>query len=349
MNENPLPLGKLPPRLLARLLAGAAADDPSVIVGPGIGMDCAVVAHGDEYLVLKSDPITFASDALGEYLVQVNVNDLATTGAVPRWMLVTLLLPEGVTTPARARALMDEIQRAARALGIAVVGGHTEITHGLDRPVAVGALIGTVPREGLITPRGARPGDRILLTKGVPIEGTAILAREFPDALRGVLSQAELERARGYLHNPGISVLQDARIALEAGRVTAMHDPTEGGLAGALWELAEASGRRLRVAPARVPVPPLAARVCAVFGIDPLRTIASGALLLTVHREDAAAVRAALARAGLPCADIGEVLEGPAEVCTEGGDETAATLPWPERDDIARVFEAAGQAHQRRS
>lgn len=347
MNEKPLPLGKLPPQLLARLLARAPLDDPSVIIGPGIGMDCAVVEHGDEYLVLKSDPITFVSDALGEYLVQVNANDLATTGAVPRWLLVTLLLPEGATTPARAQALMDEIHDAARALGIAVVGGHTEITHGLNRPVAVGALIGTVPREGLITPRGARPGDRILLTKGVPIEGTAILAREFPEALRGVLSEAELERARGFLREPGIGVLRDARIALEAGRVTAMHDPTEGGLAGALWELAEASGRRLSVAPARVPVPALAARICAVFGIDPLQTIASGALLLTVRREDTAAVIAALERAGLPCADIGEVLEGPAGVYVEGEAPNAA-LPWPERDGIARLFEGAGAAYQPR-
>ncbi len=149
-------------------------------------------------------------------------------------------------------------------------GGHTEITAGLERPILVGTLIGEVERERLITPRGASPGDRILLTKGVPIEATAILAREFPERLNGVLNPDELQQARDFLHDPGISVLREARLAVQAGRVTAMHDPTEGGVACALWELAEASDRSLVVDPATIPVPALAARVCQAFGLDPL-------------------------------------------------------------------------------
>jgi len=159
--------------------------------------------------------------------------------------------------------------------GVTVIGGHTEITAKLDRPILVGTLIGEVDRERLVTPQGAREGDRILLTKGVPIEATAILAREFPDRARRVLSAADLRQARAFLYDPGISVLREARIAQQAGQVTAMHDPTEGGLATALWELAESSGRALTIDRRAVPIPPLAARVCQAFGLDPLNAIAS--------------------------------------------------------------------------
>jgi len=335
--ENILAVGKVPASLLERLLARAPVDDPSVLLGPGIGLDCAVVDAGRNLLVFKSDPITFATDELGSYLVRINANDIATTGAEPRWLLSTLLLPEGRTTPEMVEGIMGQIYAACRELNISVIGGHSEITYGLDRPIIVGSLIGEVPRNELITPKGARPGDRLLLTKGVPIEATAILAREFPERLSHELVPEELEQARNYLSDPGLGVLRDARIAVAAGRVTAMHDPTEGGLSTALWELARASGRSLEIDPGKVPVPTLAARVCGVFGLDPLAAIASGALLLTVAAEDADRVRHALEEADIVCADLGVVAEGPAgvwQVTTAGRDE----LPCPAGDEIARVF-----------
>jgi len=192
-----LPVGKLPPEMLARLLVAAPLDDPRVLVGPGVGLDCAVIDLDEQLLVCKSDPVTFATDQLGDYLVQVNANDLATTGATPSWLLVTLLLPENVADEAMAERLMGQIGKACRELDIALVGGHTEITYGLDRPVAVGALLGLVERGHLVTPRGARPGDRLLLTKSVPIETTAILARERSAQLRDVLTNADIAKARG--------------------------------------------------------------------------------------------------------------------------------------------------------
>ncbi len=337
MHRDSLPVGKLPADLLARLLARAPVDDPRIVVGPGIGLDCAVVDADGDLLVLKADPITFVTQDMGRYLVLVNANDIATTGAEPRWLLVTLLLPEGGAPPHLAERIMFEIYSACRALDIAVVGGHTEITHGLSAPIAVGALIGVVERERLITPRGARPGDRILLTKGVPIEGTSILAREFPQRLRGVLTDAEVERARDFLLDPGISVVRDARVATGAGEVTAMHDPTEGGLAAALWELAEASGRTLYVDLDAVAVPPLSARICRVFGIDPLATIASGALLLTAPARDSDTIRHALVDASIPCCEIGEVREGPASVLHRRG-SAWQRLAWPARDGLAQVM-----------
>ena len=336
----PLPLGKLPPDLLSSLLQGAPILDPRVLMGPGIGLDCAVVDLGERMLVIKSDPITFASDAIGWYAVQVNANDIATTGAEPRWFLGTLLLPEGGATPQMAQEIGDQLFSACRALGISAVGGHTEVTYGIDRPILAGTLIGEVERGKLVTPRGAKPGDRLLLTKGVPIEATAILARELPGRLGGHLTQPELEEAARYLFEPGISVLREARAACKAGRVTAMHDPTEAGLAGALWELAEACGHSLVFDPASVQVPGLSRRICAVFGLDPLATIASGALLLAVEATDAQAIIEAVRTEGIPCSLIGTVEQGQPQVWQETGAlHERSLLQRPLRDEITRAFE----------
>jgi hydrogenase maturation factor len=322
----PLPVGKLPQDLLAAILARAPVSDPRVILGPGIGLDCAVIDNGEHLTVYKSDPITFATDHIGYYLVQVNANDIATTGARPLWLLVTLLLPERRATPELAGTIMAQVHAACRDLGVSVIGGHTEITAGLDRPIAIGAMIGEVARDRLITPRGAGAGDRVLLTKGVPIEATAILARERSDRLRGVLTQSEIAEAQNYLYRPGIGVTLDARLAIGAGRVTAMHDPTEGGIVTALWELAEASQRTLQVDPGAIPVPPLAGRVCAAFGIDPLCSIASGSLLITAPAADAPAISGALQRQSIGCAEIGVVVDGPGLVQRS---TPAGFVAWP--------------------
>ncbi|MCC6191002.1 MAG: AIR synthase family protein [Anaerolineales bacterium] len=338
MGAEALPVGKLPLELLARLLARAPVTDPRVRLGPGVGLDCAVLDLGERLLVLKSDPITFATGEIGWYLVQVNANDLATTGATPRWLLLTMLLPDGQTRPADVEAWAEQVFAACREQGISVIGGHTEVTYGLARPVLVGTLIGEVERGRLVTPAGAQPGDRLLLTKGVPIEGTALLAREFASRLAAVLSPAEVAQAQAYLIEPGLSVVADARIASAAGRVTAMHDPTEGGLAGALWELAEACGHSLCVALERVPVPPLAARVCGALGLNPLATIASGALLLTAPPAEDAAIERALLASGIPCATIGWVEAGPAAVWQAEAGRRGAAYPRPARDEVARLY-----------
>jgi hydrogenase maturation factor len=247
-----------------------------------------------------------------------------------------MLLPEHQTTPQLVEAIGEQVFDACRRQGISVIGGHTEITHGLERPLLCGTLIGEVARDRLVTPRGMQPGDHVLLTKGVPIEGAAILAREFPERLGKALQVAELATAQNYLHEPGISVLKDAQIALKAGTVTAMHDPTEGGLATALWEMAEAGERTLLVERTAVPIPALAKRICEAFDLDPLATIASGALLLTVPPEDATAIRRALVHEGIDCAVIGRVAEGPASVKEKS--EDGRPWPRPDQDAIGQVY-----------
>ena len=331
-------VGKLPADVLGRLLARAPVLDERVVLGPGIGLDCAVLDLGERLLVFKSDPITFATQDIGWYAVQVNANDIATTGATPRWFLATALMPEGRTTENLLTSISEQLFSACRELGISVIGGHTEITHGLERPILVGTLVGEVARGGLVTPRGACPGDKILLTKGVPVEATAILANEFPARLRPELSEAEIAEAAAFLYHPGISIVKDARIALTAGKVTAMHDPTEGGLAAALWELADACGHCLVVQPENIRVPRLAARICHIFGLDPLATIASGALLLTCAAQDARAICQALQAEGIPASVIGQVEDGPAAVW-QTIHAVRHVFPRPECDEIGKVYQ----------
>jgi len=333
-----LPLGKLHPDLLTQILRQVPINDPRVILGPGIGLDCAVVRLRDTCLIFKSDPITFATDEIGWYAVQVNANDIATTGATPRWFLVTALLPDGKITVEGVDEISQQVFEACRSLEISVIGGHTEITYGLDHPIIAGTMIGEVSCDGLITPKGASPGDQILLTKGVPIEGTAILAREFPAILKDVCTTEEIQAASDYLYNPGISVVRDAQLAIQAGKVTAMHDPTEGGVAGALWELAEACGHILVIDPQAIIIPPLSRKICQTFKINPLETIASGALLLTTPPKDAPVICRALQDQGITCVEIGTVEKGSPQVLQSTTQELMP-LNRPERDEIARVFE----------
>lgn len=334
-----LPLGKLPAPLLEQLLKKVPINDPRVLLGPGIGLDCAVIDIGCSLLVFKSDPITFATDEIGWYCVQVCANDIATTGANPRWMLTTLLLPEGAATEIQVTEITNQIYRACQSMKISLVGGHTEIAHGVDHPILVGTMIGEVEHAHLITPQGATPGDIILLTKGVPIEAAAILAREFPAVLKTTLTPEELLKAADYLYHPGIGITRDACIARSAGKVTAMHDPTEGGLAAALWELAQASSTTFTIHRQAIPIPDLAQRICSHLSLDPLASIASGALLMTVSPGDANAICGKLKAEGIVCSEIGTVSNGSVGVWEELESGARIPLPRPERDEIARFFE----------
>ncbi len=333
-----LSTGKLPSPLLGELLAEIPQPDKRVIVGPGVGIDCAVLEFGDRCLVIKSDPITFATDQIGRYAVHVNANDIATTGANPKWFVSTILLPEGKATFDWVREINRQICDAAEDLGITVIGGHTEITHGLNRPVLSGTMIGEVERERLVTPDGIQVGDEILLTKGIPIEATAILAKELGSRLNTSLNANELEQAARFLHDPGISVVADARLAISAGRVSAMHDPTEGGLIGALWELAEAGRCGLCLDRDSVPIFDLSVRICRALEVDPLAAIASGALLVTAPATDSELIRRAFRQSQITCEKIGQVEEGPASVFERTGGRRRIIDP-PDRDEIARLFD----------
>jgi hydrogenase expression/formation protein HypE len=336
-----LPVGKLRAEMLQALLEKAPVRDPRVLVGPRIGEDAAVIDLGPRCLVATTDPITFATDEAAWYAVQVNVNDLVVRGARPRWFLVTLLLPESATTPALVERLFRELGEACDEAEVALVGGHTEVTHGLDRPVVVGTMLGEVERDKLVTTGGAQVGDAVVMTKGVPLEGACLLAREREAALlaRGVRATT-IRRAKGFLRTPGISVRPEAEIACELAPVHAMHDATEGGLATALHELAQASGVGLRIDRDRIVILPEGAEICGALGLDPLGTLASGALLLTLAPADAAVVLHALAREGIDCHFIGQVVPADRGVTLVAG-AAAGPLPAFPQDEVARLFRGA--------
>ena len=334
-----LRLGKPPLEVLERLFRLVEIRDPRVLVGPRVGEDAAVVDIGDRYLVAKVDPITFVAEEIGWYAVHINANDLAVRGARPCWFLMTLLLPEGRADEKMLEGIFAQVQDACRAIGATLVGGHTEVTQGLDRPILAGAMLGEVEKDRLVTTAGARPGDAVLLTKGIAVEGTSILARERDLLLaeRGVTPEVRA-RARDFLHRPGISVLPDARIALEAASVHAMHDPTEGGLATGLLELALAAGVGLRIERSALPILPECRALCEALGLDPLGVIASGALLLTCPAGEAERLVAAWRTAGIPGWIIGAVTR-PEEGLRLVSDTGEVPLPRFARDEVARLFE----------
>ncbi len=336
-----LPAGKLPPDVLQALLDKHATRDPRVVVGPRVGEDAAVIDLGDRYLLATADPITFATDEIGWYALHVNANDIAVRGARPRWFLATLLLPAGSTTDESAAALFAQLAEACETLEVALVGGHTEVTPAVDRPVIAGTMLGEVARDRLVTTAGARVGDAVVMTKGVPLEGAAILAREKEaEALARGVPPALIRRAKALLRAPGLSVLPEAEIACELATVHAMHDPTEGGIATALHELAAAAGVGVRIDRDRITVLPEGRALCEAFGLDPLGTLASGALLLALAPGDAGVVIHALAREAIDCHYIGQVVPA-----AQGVTLTDGTRQWPlpvfARDEIARLFEEA--------
>jgi hydrogenase maturation factor len=331
-----LPVGKLRGDFLAGLFQKHVTLDERVVLGPRVGEDAAVLDLGDRYLVATTDPITFVTEDLGWYALVVNANDLAVRGAAPRWFLATCLLPEGQTTEASVEELFGQLGAACRELGVSLVGGHTEVTHGLDRPLVIGTMLGEVAKDRLVTTGGARPGDALLLTKGVPLEGTSIIARLRATELRARgYEDAWLERARGYLAR--LSVVPEALLAADLAPVHAMHDPTEGGLATALWELADAAGVGLAIEAARIPILPEGRRLCAEFGLDPLGTIASGALLIALAPADAGVVLHAFAREQIDCAFIGRVVPREAGVTLATGRQVRPLPQFPQ-DEITRLF-----------
>ncbi len=305
----PLPSGKLPPALLSCLLKQLPTAHPRLLLGPGVGEDAAVIDFpADRLLVAKSDPITFATDAIGYYAVNVCANDLAVTGATPLFYLPTLLLPAHASSEASIHAIFEQIAQACNALGIVVAGGHTEVTAAVNQPVIAGTLLGTVERNAHISSSGCRPGDQLLLAGDLPIEGATIIAREKRAALLALgWDPAELDRAAAYLYHPGISVVQPALAAAGAGLVTAMHDPTEGGVATGIWEMAQAAAAGVTVDLDAISVDPLAEKLCRAFGLDPLGTIASGALLATAHPDDVPRLLQLWAGSGWPGRVIGEI------------------------------------------
>jgi hydrogenase expression/formation protein HypE len=333
MAEEGLRTGKLPPQLLRGLVLGRlGAARPETMVRAGLGIDAAALAiDADWACVLTTDPITTAFSGAGRLGVHVVCNDLAAMGAEPVGVLATLLFPSGVTA-SRIAELTAEIDQTARELNVEVLGGHTEIAPGLTAPLVVMTGVGRARRDRVLTAAGARAGNALVLTKAAALEGTHILAVDLRARLEGRVPETLLREAQAY--GGELSVVPEARLAVELG-ATAMHDPTEGGIVGAAWEMAEASGTGFRIDVDRVAVRDATRAICAALGVDPLRLIASGALLIACR--DGAAMARGLANGGIVATVIGEVTQAGRQLLHPDGKlETIDNL---DRDELYRVLE----------
>ena len=304
-----LPHGKVPVKVLREVVfKHLGVKDSDVILGPSLGEDGSVVRVGDKVLISAMDPITGAVKRIGWLAVNINANDVATFGVRPRFFSSCILLPEG-STEETVRVICTQIDSAAMRLGISIIGGHSEVTPGLRQPIVVGHSIGVTEPGRYVTSGGSGEGDLLILTKGAGIEGTAILAVDRYEDLRSKLDEETLTSAMKFYER--ISVVEDAVTAFEAGGVTAMHDPTEGGVAGGIHEMADAAKLGFEIFEDRIPIHQETLEVCRFFNIDPLQLISSGALLISVRPECADEVVDELSSHGIRASVIGRFLGDP--------------------------------------
>ena len=323
--------GKLSHNVLAKLLSRLAeVKKRAVIVGPRLGEDAAVVRLGGRLLVIATDPVTFATDRVGWYAVQINANDVATMGAEPAWFQACILVPAGKRV--QVDRIFADIDTACTELEVAVTGGHTEVTADIRHPIVVGTMFGVADRSRPVVSSGLRSGNDIVMTGFAAIEATAILARDFVDRIQGKVPRRLLARSKSFLFDPGISVVRQALLAADWG-ATAMHDPTEGGIITGLWELAQASGKRLVVDKSMIPVREETLLLCRFFGIDPLRAIASGSLLIGIPPSKTYSLLKKMAQNHIAATRIGECVAGPPEVSDVSGKQLKPRT----RDEIARI------------
>ena len=332
--------GKLNIDILKRILERNTVLDPRVVVGPKIGEDAAVIDPGKRvgyYWVVTSDPITFTSEEIGYYGVVVNLNDIATMGAIPKWFLATLLFPEGSPLTIIEK-VFRQIHDACRRFKISFIGGHTEVTPGIEKIILSGHMIGEVKKNELVTTGGARAGDLLLLIKGICIEGTSIVAREKEaELLRKGVSPYLIRKAKRFIFDPGIDVLRAARIACEAAPVHSMHDPTEGGLINGVIEMAWASEKEIEVDLEKVLIYKESQILCQEFGLNPLGVTASGALLLALSPSDLFSVQKAFRKKSIPFQVIGKFRKGSARVLRIDQKRRKEIKPLP-RDEILKIY-----------
>jgi hydrogenase maturation factor len=331
-HRSSIPVGKLPQKRLSELLDRLGPLPPEVRLGPAIGEDAAVIEVPQGVLVAASDPVTLTSADVGGLAVVVNANDVAVCGARPRWFLATVLLPPGTGSGA-VEEIFDGMTQALDGVGARLVGGHTEITTAVAAPVVVGQMLGLIEGGTHIAGSDLGAGDFIAQIGPAPVEGGAVLAAEAPE-LAG-LDPTLIERARAGSQSPGLSIVEQALLAADLG-ARSLHDPTEGGLAGGLHEMAHAAGVKLCVDRGAVIWFEPALEICHALGADPWATLASGTLLAAFTPADAEAALAELASRGYEASIIGQAEPGSGVVGEDGG-----PIALPDRDEVARILSTA--------
>ncbi len=328
-----LKIGKVPEAVLKRsIIKQIKTKRDEILIGAGVGEDCAAIELADdEIFVTSTDPITGTSHDIGALSVHVTANDIASSGAEVIGVMLSVLLPEG-TEEEELKAIMRQVEEVCAKLNIQTVGGHTEVTSVVNQPVITTTGIGKVKRDRLVTTSGAKAGDDVVVTKWIGLEGTSIIAKEREMVLGKRFSPGFLETAKGFADM--ISVVEDAKIATKIG-VSAMHDVTEGGIFGALWEIAEGSKKGLEINLLDIPVRQETIEICEEFSINPYGLISSGSMLITT--PNGTDVVRALLKAGINAAVIGKVTEGNDRILLNG-DEKRFLEP-PKSDELYKIYE----------
>lgn len=341
-NSKIFPIGKLKHNFLHKMIKEYISDlevhDKRIIVGSKIGEDAAVIDMGDKYLVAKTDPITFATDEIGYYVVNVNVNDVVCTGAKPKWFQSTILLPESTTEQLIAN-IFKKIHDTCMSMGITVIGGHTEVTSGLKRPIVIGSLLGEVEKNEFVSPDGAEPGDALVLTKGVFIEGTSIIAREKEkELIEKGLDPDFIDKCKKYLYDPGMSVYKEALLANQNFRIKKFHDPTEGGLATGIVEMAIASNVGVLIDLEKIEILPEPNKLSKIFNLNPLGTISSGSLLIAIDDVHSIDLIELLLKNNIKAEKIGYFTLKERGMLVKERDGLIKTLNYSETDEITKIF-----------
>lgn len=325
-------IGKIPESTLKKvILEQLGTKREEVLIGPGIGEDCAALKLKEgEVFVLSTDPITGAAEEAGRLAVHVTANDLISSGAEPVGLMLTVLLPPE-TKEKELRQLSSEVQEECVKLGIAVIGGHTEVTDAVRKPLISVTGVGKVKEDQLLSTKGARPGQDIVVTKYIGLEGTGIIAREQEDLLGKRFSAEFLDEAKACLEY--VSVVPEGKIA--QAYASAMHDITEGGIYGALWEVAQASGVGLEVTIEDIPVKQHTVELCEFFDLNPYQLISSGSMLITTDHGNAL-VRE-LEQEGIKASVIGRTTDSKDKIIYRDG--KAASLEAPKQDELYKIGE----------
>ncbi|MDA4120352.1 MAG: AIR synthase-related protein [Thaumarchaeota archaeon] len=289
-DQKPLGVGKLPIHVLREKVLGMTGKvSKDLVTPPKAGLDFAAIRVGRRFMVVSADPITGVASQIGEYAIKVSANDVATSGNRPQFAESVVLLPEGSSSD-DVELVVGQMDRAAKQLGIAIVGGHTEVSPGLRRPIVSVTAFSFV--KEYVSSEDAREGDSIMMTKTAGLEGTAVLATE-GTGLRGRIPAATLARARKFMDS--MSIVEEAAVAYGTGAVHAMHDCTEGGVLGAVFEMSLASGIGFTLNERAIPVAPETKAICSRYSIDPLRLLGSGSLLMAIEHGKETKVASALA------------------------------------------------------
>lgn len=325
-------IGKVPEAVLKRsVLNQIHTRRKEVLLGASVGEDCAAVAVAeDEMLVMSTDPVTGTVQDIGDLAIQITINDLASAGAEPVGVMLTVLLPERVSEQ-KMRHMIGQAEAACAKFHVQIMGGHTEVTKAVNQPLISVVGVGKAKKGKLVSTAGARPGMDILVTKWIGIEGTAILAKEKEAELSGTFPQAFVEQAKAFDHM--LSVLPEALIAVRH-QVAAMHDVTEGGIFGALWEMAEASGVGLEIDLKKIPIRQETVEICEYFDLNPYELISSGCMLMAA--ADGNTIVRELEKSGIHAAVVGKAVKGKDRVLYAA--EEKRFLEPPKSDELYKVL-----------